>query len=309
MPKHNVPFSVPNTPVNPFPVIESSPVPPASDQFGAAIAPTEPAGVPAASPDDLVTRKAGWARFLERVGTDPALQQAFIKFGTQALQPIQPGQTGLGALSSALQTGVDTLSAKRAFRTETQRKAAELTLKERKTTAGETRAGAAKTIAGAAVTRADASTLRAEAAMKAAERGVGAIGVAAKVQENEQIAKALVAVGGSLYQGPGGKDKALLKAQEINKSKTVADRAAALAIEMLPFNATPQETEDAATLAVKIITATDKAAFTSRLGVDTVEQSITGVDTTDIQPGEEVWTNPETGERIVFRGGVWQPVR
>ena len=56
---------------------------------------------------DAARRKQGWVDFVNRVKTDPNMQLALIRFGTQILQPIQPGQNQVGHLAGAIQGSID----------------------------------------------------------------------------------------------------------------------------------------------------------------------------------------------------------
>ena len=68
-----------------------------------------PAGAPQpsapASPEELQQRTAGWRDLLEKVKTDPNMQQAMFHVATRLTQPMDAGQTTLGHFGKALSGG------------------------------------------------------------------------------------------------------------------------------------------------------------------------------------------------------------
>lgn len=60
---------------------------------------------PAASPEDLESRIQGWTSVINRVQTDPNLQQAMLMAGAAMMQPIQPGESLMGNLGKAAVIG------------------------------------------------------------------------------------------------------------------------------------------------------------------------------------------------------------
>jgi hypothetical protein len=52
---------------------------------------------------EVQQRVGGWQRFLSRLESDPTLLMGVMRFGTQLMQPIAPGQTGAGHFGAALQ--------------------------------------------------------------------------------------------------------------------------------------------------------------------------------------------------------------
>jgi hypothetical protein len=76
--------------------------------------PSEIAPGPATTPEEQAKRVDGWKQILERVKSDPKLQLMLMKFGTQMMQPIQPGQTAAGHVGQAVSGSIDYLQAQQA---------------------------------------------------------------------------------------------------------------------------------------------------------------------------------------------------
>lgn len=94
---------------------------PGSDPWGQAATqlPTDIAPGPPKTPEERDRRKSGWQALMQRLQTDPQLQNMMLKMGTELMQPVQPGQSAAGHLGRSLQSGVDYAVASR----EQQRKA------------------------------------------------------------------------------------------------------------------------------------------------------------------------------------------
>lgn len=67
----------------------------------------EAAHVPAATPAEAETRKAGWMKIYEKFNSNPNLQRALALVGAQLAQPIGPGQTTAGATANAAVVGMN----------------------------------------------------------------------------------------------------------------------------------------------------------------------------------------------------------
>ena len=85
------------------PQLQNLPMPGA---FGGMSQPTPPLvqqmATPATTPDELENRKQGWLQVFD----NPNFRRALGFMGAQLMQPVQPGQTGLGHLGQAMGTGM-----------------------------------------------------------------------------------------------------------------------------------------------------------------------------------------------------------
>lgn len=64
---------------------------------------------PAKTPEEAQQRVSGWQQFFDKVRSDPNLLMALVRFGSEMIQPIQPGQTLGGHFGMAVQGGMDYL--------------------------------------------------------------------------------------------------------------------------------------------------------------------------------------------------------
>lgn len=78
--------------------------------------PTDVMPGPPTTPEERDRRKAGWQTFMQRLKTDPDLQNMLFRIGTELMQPIQPGQTAAGAIGQSLSSGVDFMRAQQGAR-------------------------------------------------------------------------------------------------------------------------------------------------------------------------------------------------
>lgn len=60
---------------------------------------------PAANAQELDRRMTGWAALANKIQTDPNLRQAMLVTGASMMQPLQPGQTGMGSLGQSMVAG------------------------------------------------------------------------------------------------------------------------------------------------------------------------------------------------------------
>lgn len=90
------------------PIPGNTPAPGVGDMINN-IMPQEMNAGPAKTPEEAQARVSGWQKFLDKVKQDPNLMMALIKFGTDMMQPIQPGQTLGGHFGLAVQGGMDYL--------------------------------------------------------------------------------------------------------------------------------------------------------------------------------------------------------
>lgn len=109
------PYSGPQAP--PFAAMQPTPgAPPAASPPPMGLAagaqlPPEIAPGPARTPEEHAHRVSGWQQMIDQLKSDPKLQLMLLKFGTQLMQPIQPGQTAAGHVGQALSGSVDYLQA------------------------------------------------------------------------------------------------------------------------------------------------------------------------------------------------------
>lgn len=123
--------------MNPLPMPNMSPVatPSINPAGGVPSIPAMPAAAPAAVVPPVPQNAGGGvggllSNFAEKVRTDPAFQQALLMFGSQLMQPIQPGQTGLGNLGKAFATSLGTLNQSRAAAAQQRLNEREIGVKE-----------------------------------------------------------------------------------------------------------------------------------------------------------------------------------
>lgn len=197
--------------VNPFP----------QAQPGAGI----PGAVPTTDPQEIETRKSGWRQFVDRLRTDPALQQALLSFGAQALQPIPPGGTAAGQFGQAAAAGGQAYSQQKALAgrqqylestAQSQRIGAEASAKQAET--GARRQTALERYEqgqlGVSQQRADTERLVGEASAELARARARAGGFAphpqaAATQLRDQIARDLISTG---------------QAKDISEARLMADK-------------------------------------------------------------------------------------
>lgn len=82
------------------------------DPLGQAVQP-DPMAVakvgPAQTDEEKQGRLQSWVSLFDQVKNDPQAMMMLLKFGTEMMQPVQPGQTGLGHTGRAMQGSVDYL--------------------------------------------------------------------------------------------------------------------------------------------------------------------------------------------------------
>ena len=113
MPVPANPAAIPQAPINPGP---TPPQPQAQNPQMPQMAGPDPFAGGAPIPGmkgppvdeaDAANRRTGWVNFVNRIKTDPNMQLALVRFATQILQPVAPGQNQVGHLAGALQGSID----------------------------------------------------------------------------------------------------------------------------------------------------------------------------------------------------------
>lgn len=218
---------------------------------------------PPKSPEELQQRVGLWKQFLEKLRTDPALQDSLMRFGTTLMQPIQPGQSEAGQLGTALQSGANALRQGQARTAATEaagrkeaRDVERLDLERRRTTAGAEQGAEQVDIN---QQRADTEQFRAVTDRNRKARGGGGA-TAAAVQNRSDYALALLV-----------NDSALPEAERQYTQPTAAQRLAAAKLDAARF----LKEEDLLTIAGRILAAKQAAAAVGLSeGVDIVAESI-----------------------------------
>lgn len=265
-----------------------------------------PGAVPTTDPQEIETRKSGWRQFVDRLRTDPALQQALLQFGAQALQPIPPGGTAAGQFGKAAAAGGQAYSQQQALAgrqkylestAESQRIGAEASKQQAAT--GAKRQTALERYEqgqlGVAQQQADTARLVGEATAELARARAKAGGFAphpqaAATQLRDQIALDLMRTG---------------QATDISEARLMADKR---------IKEVPDEKLLASMLGpviqlsglgggVDIAKATQDAIAAINILKGRAPAADAG--TTQYQEGQTA-TNPQTGERMIFRNGQWQ---
>lgn len=124
----------PSAPTGGAPQPQMPPAPP----LGAMMPPIEIQPGPPTDAQQQAHRASGWQLFSKKLQTDPAWQMALLSFGTNLMQPVQPGQSKAGHFGQALTQGANTLSA-------TQQGIRKAGLEERRVAADERRVAADET--------------------------------------------------------------------------------------------------------------------------------------------------------------------
>ncbi len=166
-------------------------VPPAPPAAGVGNAmgnslPPELAPGPPTSPAEAAQRRAGWTSLVDQLKTNPKLQMALMRVGTQLIQPVQPGQTPLGHFGQAVAGSMDYLSAMQKAEGDAAHQQAQTEeLKAKALTEGQRPAAVA---AGAELTQAQTAQTKEQTAESNALRN-------SKVKEASEKIKLMVAQG------------------------------------------------------------------------------------------------------------------
>lgn len=123
--------SVTNMPqIDPFPPQQQGPLPQAFDQS----TPVPGMKGPVIDEADAQNRRKGWVSFIDKVKQDPNMQLALVRFATQMMQPLAPGQNALGQLGQSIQGSIDYLGANKAAQAQLEQTGAQTDLIKAQTT-------------------------------------------------------------------------------------------------------------------------------------------------------------------------------
>jgi hypothetical protein len=171
------------------------------------LSPQMPAGITMGPPKDAAEhaeRKQGWLDTLSKMLENPEAKQALLRVGLHMMQPIPVGQTAGGHVAKSILGGADYLAGATQQSTENKRKGAESTAKI------------------------GLENAQADFYKRRKDGGSGGGGTAAKVQQVNQIAQALIKSHPDQYAG--NESQAILDAQELMSSvqrEQIAGRLAA----------------------------------------------------------------------------------
>lgn len=91
---------------------------------------------PAQTPEEVIERKGLWQSIVEKINTDPNLQNAMLMMGANLMQPPAPGQSPAGQVGQAIGTGFGVYKAGEFSQYQQEAQAGETARKERESAAG-----------------------------------------------------------------------------------------------------------------------------------------------------------------------------
>lgn len=99
----------------------------------------QPGMMPGAAPEAAAPQESVWGRMANNLMNDRALQLGLMAIGLNMMQPIQPGQTSMGHLASAIGQGINTIGQQRGIEENRKLQERKMGLEERQVGQGDRR--------------------------------------------------------------------------------------------------------------------------------------------------------------------------